>query len=173
MLAEMARAFNIGLGLNELGGANQTENDQHFHAAGAGASEEATGEGGRREGELPPEGSFDRFLVDLQADLRLALTREDEGGQQRVPEAQAAPTEATSSSTTGAVPEPSAEFRSATSASSQGENTRQEDQDEERVPDLISIDSSSSDGDYELEEQGEDIFSRSQSQHTGVLPRSL
>ncbi len=27
---------------------------------------------------LPPEGSFERFLVDLQVDLRVALTRPDD-----------------------------------------------------------------------------------------------
>ncbi|EEB98859.1 hypothetical protein MPER_01561 [Moniliophthora perniciosa FA553] len=65
MLAEMSRAFQLGLGLNSpVGGAGDT-----------GSVEASLGPNpiGSRLGEMPPEGSFERFLVDLQADLRVAL----------------------------------------------------------------------------------------------------
>uniref|UniRef100_A0A0W0FFD5 RING-type domain-containing protein n=1 Tax=Moniliophthora roreri TaxID=221103 RepID=A0A0W0FFD5_MONRR len=65
MLAEMSRAFQLGLGLNSpVGGAGDTGNVE----ASLGADPI-----GSRLGEMPPEGSFERFLVDLQADLRVAL----------------------------------------------------------------------------------------------------
>ncbi|KAF8874636.1 hypothetical protein CPB84DRAFT_1853542 [Gymnopilus junonius] len=93
MLAEMARAFNIGLGLNGLGGisptpgaaddrdgANAVHNDSSDnHTASAeseGDNEERTEHTPRNASvTMPPEGSFERFLVDLQIDLRAALTQ--------------------------------------------------------------------------------------------------
>ncbi|EAU80868.2 hypothetical protein CC1G_03044 [Coprinopsis cinerea okayama7 len=95
MLAEMARAFNIGLGLNGTapGGATPSPTSPNspsspgFGVLGTmepssttppstdGSSPTTTT---TREGTLPPEGSFDRFLVDLQADLRVALSQSDE-----------------------------------------------------------------------------------------------
>ncbi|CAA7266042.1 unnamed protein product [Cyclocybe aegerita] len=116
MLAEMARAFNIGLGLNGLGGMTPPAGaaSQGSATPGAEGDSEAVGAGverppaegdapetqGRGEGHgqtqqpstsptLPPEGSFERFLVDLQTDLRVALTQvEDVPGQQPVQEPQ-------------------------------------------------------------------------------------
>lgn len=73
MLAEMARAFNLGLGLGgdaALGGATGG-NASEVGSAGQGAGVDA----GMGERDLPPEDSFERFLVDLQADLRIALTQ--------------------------------------------------------------------------------------------------
>lgn len=95
MLAEMARAFNIGLGLNGLGSLSSNSNEDAI----AGPSDtEAVGTNSpanvQHNGEnpappstaseatnttiLPPEGSFERFIVDLQVDLRLALTHVEE-----------------------------------------------------------------------------------------------
>ena len=72
MLAEMARAFNVGLGLNGLGGV--VPGGDGNNNAGANGSGGGT-EGGVGEAQdLPAEGSFERFLFDLQADLRTALT---------------------------------------------------------------------------------------------------
>ncbi|KAJ7600406.1 hypothetical protein C8J56DRAFT_910161 [Mycena floridula] len=69
MLAEMARAFNMGLGLS----------GDAFGAANGSVPTEET----ETNPALPPvipslpaEGSFERFLVDLQADLRIALTQQ-------------------------------------------------------------------------------------------------
>ncbi|KAL0960902.1 hypothetical protein HGRIS_005911 [Hohenbuehelia grisea] len=75
MLAEMTRAFNMGLGLNE------STNSTPQAAPAATPPAPANGENppppllaltGRA---MPPEGSFERFLVDLQVDLRVALTQ--------------------------------------------------------------------------------------------------
>lgn len=83
MLAEMARAFNLGLG---LGGAASTP------SAAASTTPDTTelampDDGdvlpGDRDGEhssLPPPDSFERFLMDLQADLRVTLMQEQEPG---------------------------------------------------------------------------------------------
>jgi hypothetical protein len=95
MLAEMARAFNIGLGLNGLGGPSSSnergpvnvpadteglgpsdaeapprsqENGANVAPSTGDASETVPRIG------MPAEGSFERFLVDLQLDLRVALT---------------------------------------------------------------------------------------------------
>ena len=75
MLAEMARAFNVGLGLNGLGGVVPGgDANNNAGANGSGGGNEG-GEGGVGEAQdLPAEGSFERFLFDLQADLRTALT---------------------------------------------------------------------------------------------------
>ena len=83
MLAEMTRAFNGGFGLgahgiagtpasnNQAGGesavppdTNNTVNNQDSQAPSSVT--------------LPPEGSFDRFLMDLQIDLRTALTQAED-----------------------------------------------------------------------------------------------
>ena len=78
MLAEMARAFNVGLGLNGLGGVvpGGDANHNNAGASGNGSGNEGGGGGGGvgEVQELPAEGSFERFLYDLQADLRSALT---------------------------------------------------------------------------------------------------
>jgi hypothetical protein len=78
MLAEMARAFNLGLGLtgdttgqpaaSEPANAEQTSVQQQTGDGPATPANAST--------QLPPEGSFERFLVDLQADLRVALTQD-------------------------------------------------------------------------------------------------
>jgi hypothetical protein len=77
MLAEMARAFNVGLGLNGLGGVvpggDANHNNSNAGANGSGSGNEGGGGAGEVQ-EPPAEGSFERFLFDLQADLRRALT---------------------------------------------------------------------------------------------------
>lgn len=99
MLAEMARAFNIGLGLNGLGGLNPSSNQSGQASSDGAADTDGLSDGNNPPTEnsvdntsprsqsgttaprttLPPEGSFERFLVDLQNDLRIALTQpEDE-----------------------------------------------------------------------------------------------
>lgn len=100
MLAEMARAFNIGLGLNGLGGlappTNATQSGQSTRGVfdeptvssdedGSAAAPDAhsnasqSTSGSRTTGiTLPPEGSFERFLVDLQIDLRAALSQAED-----------------------------------------------------------------------------------------------
>ncbi|KAH9849501.1 hypothetical protein C2E23DRAFT_839487 [Lenzites betulinus] len=91
MLAEMARALNVGLGLTG-DGANAGPTETHSERT----------EGGQTHGVRPPEASpstrppppedsFERFLLDLQADLRVALSESGTGG----------PTASTSASSPG------------------------------------------------------------------------
>lgn len=97
MLAEMARAFNIGLGLNGLGGlapgsnpvnggsepeavngTNIADEDSHLPSEDSESTSQRQPAAEAPTATLPPEGSFERFLVDLQIDLRIALTQTDD-----------------------------------------------------------------------------------------------
>ncbi|TFK38964.1 hypothetical protein BDQ12DRAFT_682787 [Crucibulum laeve] len=69
MLQEMARAFNVGLGL----GGNVAPTPGAPNSA-ANVTDPAVEE----PAVLPEEGSFERFLVDLQTDLRTALSPEQQ-----------------------------------------------------------------------------------------------
>ena len=71
MLGEMARAFSVGLGLGSFAGPTSSNNNLPNRPAEAPLPNEARA--------TPSEGSFERFLMDLQADLRVALTT-GEGG---------------------------------------------------------------------------------------------
>ncbi|KAG6831049.1 hypothetical protein H0H87_006291 [Tephrocybe sp. NHM501043] len=77
LFGQMARAFNLGLGLttdqpasprSATANANDTGAASESSAEGAPASASTEGP------EEPVEGSFERFLLDLQADLRVALS---------------------------------------------------------------------------------------------------
>lgn len=103
MLAEMARAFNIGLGLGPNASTGAEEDHQQQEGGrrrSSGSSSSGENEGRQNEDsagtgggpwttpttDLPPEGSFERFLVELQSDLRVALTQEgrgEESGEQQ------------------------------------------------------------------------------------------
>ena len=74
VLAQMARAFNLGFGLGDSSTNPATREGGEPEASQP--RENAAPETSRSEGalQLSPDGSFDRFLVDLQADLRAALT---------------------------------------------------------------------------------------------------
>ena len=82
MLAEMARAFNLGLG---LGGATAST-PPTATSANPNSAEPAMPDDGpvlAGDGEqppLPPPDSFERFLMDLQTDLRVTLMQEQEPG---------------------------------------------------------------------------------------------
>ncbi|KAM5533122.1 hypothetical protein V8D89_013170 [Ganoderma adspersum] len=71
MLAEMARALNIGLGLN-----NDDSNAETSEMVASSAVDEGSRsmEDIASQRPLPPEDSFERFLLNLQADLRIALS---------------------------------------------------------------------------------------------------
>ena len=76
MLAEMARAFNLGLGLgtDATGGANSPP-AENGNGTGTSGEPNNTPPANTRPGRsLPPEDSFERFLVDLQTELRVALS---------------------------------------------------------------------------------------------------
>lgn len=71
MLGEMARAFSVGLGLGSFAGPASSNNNAPNRSTETSLSNEPRA--------VPSEGSFERFLMDLQADLRIALTT-GEGG---------------------------------------------------------------------------------------------
>ncbi|THU91477.1 hypothetical protein K435DRAFT_863395 [Dendrothele bispora CBS 962.96] len=94
MLAEMARAFNLGLGMPVAEHGQGQGQGQGRESGNGGSETQDSGQDGvdvgerrnggtvQREGSggaattslpLPAEGSFERFLVDLQTDLRTAL----------------------------------------------------------------------------------------------------
>ncbi|KAJ7641559.1 hypothetical protein FB45DRAFT_359386 [Roridomyces roridus] len=71
MVADMARAFHLGLGMGLPG--SGTPNSPRSSTDGN-TEENAEGNSSAREtAPVPAEGSFDRFLVDLQSDLRIVL----------------------------------------------------------------------------------------------------
>ena len=74
VLAQMARAFNLGFGLGDSPTNPATREGGESEASQP--RENAASETPQSEGalQLSPDGSFERFLVDLQADLRTALT---------------------------------------------------------------------------------------------------
>lgn len=83
MLAEMARAFNLGLGLGnagpapDSGGIEVNIGQQQNGDPPSAPYPDPAGVQQPPEVPLPAEGSFERFLVDLQADLRVALSTQD------------------------------------------------------------------------------------------------
>ncbi|KAG0704818.1 hypothetical protein DFH29DRAFT_909952 [Suillus ampliporus] len=75
LLTEMARAFNLGLG---LGRPPVVPGVANASGPAAPVAETAAGNGGGISDVpvMPPPGSFERFLIDLQSDLRVALAQE-------------------------------------------------------------------------------------------------
>ena len=87
MLAEMARAFNLGLG---LGGATASTpsavtsaNSHTPEGAMPDAGDTLAGDRDTEQPSLPPPDSFERFLMDLQTDLRITLMQEQDSGMLR------------------------------------------------------------------------------------------
>ena len=84
MLAEMARAFNLGLGLNGAPASPpSTAVPANPNVAELATPDDGGVLTGDRDGEqpsLPPPDSFERFLMDLQTDLRVTLMQEQEPG---------------------------------------------------------------------------------------------
>jgi hypothetical protein len=128
MMAQMARAFNIGFGIDGVEGSNS-------------GSTELLGNEETGESSIPPEGSFGRFLVDLQADLRVTLTSpgglEGEAGnapeQQRQPSV-AVPEEASAPSSQSHTNSPGRVF-----AAPNINDDDTEDEGEDDMPELESI----------------------------------
>ncbi len=71
MLAEMARAFNLGLGINSPSTDGSTPADSPDTALPL--------------PQLPAEGTFERFLIDLQLDLRTTLTQRRDEAEPEAP----------------------------------------------------------------------------------------
>ncbi|KAI0325052.1 hypothetical protein GY45DRAFT_1375060 [Cubamyces sp. BRFM 1775] len=75
MLAEMARALNVGLGLTTEGSSTESTASASFE----GATRVGSDDPNRASRPPPPEDSFERFLLNLQADLRVALSESGMG----------------------------------------------------------------------------------------------
>lgn len=75
MLADMARAFQLGSGANSPGDDPSPAEEQASTPSSSSSSSSDTSQD--QEHSEPAEGSFERFLVDLQNDLRVALSSED------------------------------------------------------------------------------------------------
>ena len=94
MLGEMARAFSVGLGLGSFAGptssnnslpannnlpANNLSMNNNLPTNNNPPNRPAEAPLSNESRSAPSEGSFERFLMDLQADLRIALTTGDGG----------------------------------------------------------------------------------------------
>ncbi|KAG2130669.1 uncharacterized protein EDB93DRAFT_1094780 [Suillus bovinus] len=75
LLTEMARAFNLGLGLGRPPVVPDVTNASG-PAAPVAEPPSANGDGTSDVPVMPPPGSFERFLIDLQSDLRVALAQD-------------------------------------------------------------------------------------------------
>ncbi|KAH8986083.1 hypothetical protein EDB86DRAFT_2299572 [Lactarius hatsudake] len=92
LLADMARAFQMGMGLDDTPGSGSRSGDA---AQASPAIEVSLGDGQQRQQQAqqqerppPAEDSFERFLMDLQVDLRRTL---EDGQPEAEPEAERAP----------------------------------------------------------------------------------
>ncbi|KAH9055240.1 hypothetical protein EDB87DRAFT_1341414 [Lactarius vividus] len=92
LLADMARAFQMGMGLDDTPGSGSRSGAA---AQASPAIEVSLGDGQQRQQQAqqqerppPPEDSFERFLMDLQVDLRRTL---EDGQPEAEPEAERAP----------------------------------------------------------------------------------
>ena len=104
MLAEMARAFNLGLGLSgdgagepsfvrgghEVGDRDRDRDRERDRASGSSAEtapQSATGNDQSVARPQPAEDSFERFLMDLQSELRVVLSAPANDGEENTPHA--------------------------------------------------------------------------------------
>lgn len=92
MISEMARALGTGLGLQEDGGPRRPASEHRAPSTTGGVADPpAVSASAPSNSPLPVEGSFERFLFNLQADLRAVLSDDS-------------PTEPTTATTEAAVP---------------------------------------------------------------------
>ena len=92
MLAEMTRAFNVGFGLGAHGGGGGPASGNNHQESGVTPDTNNTNNNPESSDSEtpspPPEGSFDRFLMDLQRDLRTALTQAEDLPHASTPQGQ-------------------------------------------------------------------------------------
>ncbi|KZT09097.1 uncharacterized protein LAESUDRAFT_537861 [Laetiporus sulphureus 93-53] len=171
MLAEMARALNLGLGLNGEGGsASSTASDDATVVPSDSASSSDATVTPAVEAPLPPEDSFERFLINLQADLRAALSEDGAGATSQrdsVPQPASAPAHEEDQSEAGAIPTIQVEDTSPVEAGGTLSSDEQNDTDDNDLSPLATI---SDDSDNDDEEDEEDNMH--EDDHERRLPRT-
>jgi hypothetical protein len=157
MLAEMARAFNLGLGLGGDGGDTSFPREVEARERAGGESGQLTATGRA----LPPEDSFERFLMDLQAELRVVLSQPTGNAEEATLHPPLQPLVADSSSITPSVVSTTAPSTSPASTSvSAGNDTSVENhasvENDEVIPALANLtDSEDEEDNEEAEDEGE------------------
>lgn len=182
MFTEMARALNIGLGLGDgnVPGARQTDAapDGDSPAEGGGADATPNAPSDRAERPLPPEDSFERFLLNLQADLRTALSEDSTGHgearRERHSVVSSAPSTSALSEDIQPVAGPSSPRRSTDSAQmvDGGAQTSEHPEDEDSMPPLEDVSDSDSDSDEDSENDEDEDALHDRASHHSEAPRS-
>lgn len=137
VLAQMARAFNLGFGLGDTSSAaahREGEHSEEPHRADGGTGTPSLPSEGSSQ--LPPDGSFERFLIDLQTDLRAALmnsnTLSDPAGNTEQSIAQPSGEEATSADQ--ALPTPDDADGNASDSESEYQDAHETEADNDHAP---------------------------------------
>ncbi|KZT67100.1 hypothetical protein DAEQUDRAFT_410989 [Daedalea quercina L-15889] len=182
MFTEMARALNIGLGLGDgnVPSTRQTDGNAEGESSSTGdgtdAANGATSE--RAERPPPPEDSFERFLLNLQADLRTALSEDGAGHRdsrrERNSVASTAPSTSAFSEDHQPVAGPSSPRRSTDSAPMADATTQTSGSPaaEDDMPPLQDVSDSDSDSDDDgSDEEDEEATHDDHAEHSEV-PRS-
>ncbi|KAI0671037.1 hypothetical protein C8Q78DRAFT_973629 [Trametes maxima] len=166
MLAEMARVLNAGLGLTADG---TPATDRQHQQTEEGAAHAGTGADGEGVGQAaadpvapsarppPPEDSFERFLLNLQADLRIALS--ENGGGAAVSASSSTPAAANAGSEHHARGPSAEDVLAHTGHDRRHEDgaTRGADNDEDELPPLQDVSDSESEDAYdEMDLAGDD-----------------
>jgi len=184
MFAEMARALNIGLGLGDGGvpgsrhsDGNAGEDESPTIGEGAGVTDSSASD--RAERPPPPEDSFERFLLNLQADLRVALSDDSVGQRESRRERASVVSTAPSTSALSEDHQPLAgpsnlrrSTDSAQMADAETQATEGRGEDDADLPPLQDVSDSDSDSDDEGDEdEDEDASHDSHGDHLEA-PRS-
>lgn len=182
MFTEMARALNIGLGLGEENVAGERQPDSTSEGGaptegdGADATPGATGD--RAERPPPPEDSFERFLLNLQADLRVALSEDTAGRgesqRERRSVASSAPSTSATSEDIQPVAGPSSPRRSIDSAQmvDGAAQTSEHPEDDDGMPPLEGVSDSDTDSEDDSEDEEDEEVSHGHARHHSEPPHS-
>lgn len=168
MLGEMARAFSVGLGLGSFAGSTSSNNNlpanNNLPTYNNPPNRPAEAPLSNETRAAPSEGSFERFLMDLQADLRIALTTGDGGIGVRAMAAGSGWNDTRSTPSANALEAPSREGDTATSDNTENRNNPErqiepnEYSNDQDVPPLQEVDYA--EGDTPHIEMGPEISTR-------------
>lgn len=167
MLAEMARALNAGLGLSGADGASAgarpagQAGDEVPPISGEAAPWSAGMDAAA--GSLPPDGSFERFLLNLQADLRAALSEDDSAARtERDTQPPAVAPTPVSHDGNGSGAEssvdPSVDIIPAATEDGDARPSSEDDVNDDEPPPLRDFSDDDSDTDYDEDEEDEEAF---------------